>query len=207
MSNILFPSTHCTITGNSLTLTGTVCTQASDGSLILLGGATINGNTSIPLLRGATKILFNHYASVGNSGTSETDLYSDTLAAGQLAADGDKIDAEYGGTFVSSATATRQVRLKFAGNTIFDSGALTLSLSSAWTMYVNVIRVSATVIRYMISFTTEGAALSAYTSVGELTGLTLSGTNILKTTGQAAGVGAASGDITAIMGDVQYRPA
>ena len=34
----------------------------------------------------------------------------------------------------------------------------------------------------MITLTTEGAALSAYTSVGELTDLTLNGDNILKIT-------------------------
>ncbi len=56
----------------------------------------------------------------------------------------------------------------------------------------------------MVSFTTEGAALAAYTAVGELTGLTLSGTNILKITGQAAGVGAASNDIVAKMGQVKW---
>lgn len=153
------------------------------------------------------KTLFDHYANVGNSGTSETDLYSDTIAAGQLGANGAKLDAEYGGVFVSSATATRQIKLYFGGTAIFDTGALTLSLSSAWTMYVSIIRVSSSVIRYMVSMTTEGAALAAYTAVGELTGLTLSGTNILKITGQAAGVGAASNDLLGKMATVAYYPA
>ncbi len=159
-------------------------------------------NADLPI-----QTLFDHYADAGNTTTVETDLYSDTTAAGTLGANGDKIEAEYGGAFVSSGTATREVRLYFAGTAIFDTGALTLSLSSAWTMYVTLIRVSATVIRYMVSFTTEGAALSAYTAVGELTGLTLSGTNILKITGQAAGVGAATNDITAKLGTVQKVPA
>jgi len=140
--------------------------------------------------------IFNHFVDVGNATTVETDLYSDTIAASVLGTNGDKLEAEYGGVFVSSASATREVKIYFAGTAIFDTGALTLSLSSAWTAYVTLIRVSATVVRYMISFTTEGAALAAYTSVGEVTGLTLTGTNILKITGQAAGVGAASGDIT-----------
>lgn len=151
--------------------------------------------------------LFDHYVDAGNGTTVETDLYSDTTAAGQLANNGDKINAEYGGVFVSSGTATREVRIYFAGTAIFDTGALTLSLSSAWTCYVTIIRVSATVIRYMVSFTTEGAALAAYTAVGAVTGLTLSGTNIIKVTGQAAGIGAASADIVAKLGNVQYAPA
>jgi hypothetical protein len=74
-------------------------------------------------------------------------------------------------------------------------------------MYATLIRVSATVIRYMISFATEGAALAAYTAVGELTGLTLSNTNILKITGQAAGIGAATNDIVAKLGTLSWYPA
>lgn len=150
--------------------------------------------------------LFDHYVNAGNSGTAETDLYSVTIAAAQLAANGDKLRTEYGGAFVSSGTATRQVRIYFGGTLIFDTGALTLSLSSAWTVYVTIVRVSATVVRYMASFTTQGAALAAYTSSGEVTGLTLANTNILKITGQAAGVGAATNDIVARLGYVEFLP-
>lgn len=150
--------------------------------------------------------MFDHFASVGNVGTGEDTLYSDTTIASQLFANGDKIEAEYGGTFVSSATATREIKAYFGGTMIFDTGALTLSLSSAWTMFISIIRVSATVVRYMVSFTTEGAALAAYTAVGEVTGLTLSNTNILKITGESAGVGAATNDIVAMMGCVSYIP-
>lgn len=145
-----------------------------------------------------------HFADGSNVTTTETDLYSDTLSAGLLATNGDKIKADYGGVFVSSATATRQIKVYFGGTVIFDTGALTLSLSAAWVAQVTIIRVSATVIRYSISFTTEGAALAAYTSVGELTGLTLSATNVLKITGQASGVGAASSDIVAKMGSAAW---
>lgn len=180
---MLYPSAIFGITGSSLTLTA--------------AAQKIFGSHS----------LFDHYASVGNTSTSETDLYSDTIAASQFAANGDKIEAEYGGSFVSSATATRQVKIYFAGTAIFDTGALTLSLSSAWVVFVSIIRVSATVIRYAVSFATQGAALAAYTSVGELTGLTLSGTNILKITGTAAGVGAATNDIVAKLGSVAFKSA
>lgn len=146
--------------------------------------------------------LFDHFASIGNVTTGETDLYSDSIGGKILLQNGDKLSAMYGGVFVSSGTATREIKIYFGGTQIFDSGALTLSLSAAWTVYVEVIRVSATVVRYMISMTTEGAALAAYTAVGELTGLTLSNANILKITGQAAGAGAATNDIAAKMGSV-----
>ena len=151
--------------------------------------------------------LFDHFTNAGNITTGETDLYSDTVAAGQLAANGDKIQAEYGGVYVSSGTATREIKIYFAGTAIFDTGALTLSLSAAWTAYLTIIRVSSSTVRYMISFTTEGAALAAYTGVGNLGGLTLANTQVLKITGQAAGVGAASDDIVAQLGTVNYRKA
>lgn len=153
------------------------------------------------------KSLFDHFSDVGNIGTGEDDLYSDTIAAAQLANNGEKLEAEYGGVFVSSATATRQIRIYFGGTAIFDSGALTLSLSAAWDIYVTIIRVSASVIRYMVTMTTEGAALAAYTAVGEVTGLTLANTNVLKITGEAAGVGAATNDIVAKLASVEWKAA
>jgi len=171
----------------------------------------VAASTSVPTRAHADarygRALFDHYSTVGNSGTTETDLYTDTTAAGQFAANGDKIEAEYGGGFVSSGTATRQIKAYFGGTAFFDTGALSLSLSSAWTLYVTLIRVSSTVVRYMASLTTQGASSSAYTATGEITGLTLSGTNILKVTGTAAGVGAASDDITVKLGAVLFAPA
>lgn len=148
--------------------------------------------------------LFDYYTNAGNGTTVETDLYTSTTAANTLRLNGEKLSIEYAGSFVSSATATRQLKLYFGGTVIFDSGALTLSLSSQWVIYATIIRVSATVIRYLVSMTTEGAALAAYTASGEVTGLTLSNTNILKITGQAAGVGAATNDIVASMGTVAW---
>lgn len=166
-----------------------------------------NKTGTFALTNTAPTSLFDHYINAGNVTTGETDLYSDTIAASQLGANGDKLEAEYGGVFVSSATATREIKVYFGGTVILDTGTLTLTLSSAWTAYVSIIRVSATVVRYMVSLTTEGAALAAYTAVGEVTGLTLSNTNILKITGQAASTGAATNDIVAKLGNVVFVPA
>lgn len=169
---------------------------------------THNNLDSPPILLPAmSTVLFDHYASVGNITTGEDTLYSDTITQNTLLNNGDKLDIQYGGVFVSSGTATRQLKVHFGGTAIFDTGALTLSLSSAWTIYLTIIRVSGTVVRYMTSMTTQGAALAAYTSVGELTGLTLGNPNILKITGEAAGAGAATNDIVAYLGIVEKKPA
>lgn len=193
---LVFANTPTLVTPNIGAATGT--------SLNVSGSVT--GTTLVGKNTGNLAI-FDHYTNVGNTTTLETDLYSDTTAAGQLAANGDKLTAVYGGTFVSSGTATREVRIYFGGAKIFDTGALTLSLSAAWTTALTLIRVSGTVVRYSIAFTTEGAALAAYTAVGEVTGLTLANTNIMKITGQAAGIGAATNDIVAMLGNVNYLAA
>ncbi len=209
---LVFTSTAPALTLNNFLLGagGGAIKDAGFSVVPVANGGTASSSDIITPLYGRYTPLFDHFASVGNVGTGEDTLYSDTIAAAQLAANGDKLFIEYGGTFVSSATATRQIRLYFDATgaaLIFDTGALTLSLSSAWTMYVCIIRVSASVVRYSISLTTEGAALAAYTAVGEVTGLTLSAATVLKLTAEAAGVGAATDDIVAMMGSVAYSKA
>lgn len=184
---------------------GTRETTARGGLVEYENNVYVTNNSLVRYGLGGT--IFDHANDVGNVTTAETDLYSDTLAINTLAVNKDKVVAEYGGKFVSSGTATRQIKIYFAGTVILDTGALTLSLSSAWTVYVALIRVSSTVVRYECSLTTQGAALAAYTSCDELTGLTLSNTNILKITGTAAGVGAATNDIVAKMGFVEVKAA
>lgn len=178
-----------------------VTTHHVDG----IGSVKTGLSSSLPATVGGSKIDF--IADSGNVTTGETDLYTYTTPASSLGTNGDKWKAEFGGTFASTALETLRIKLYFAGTVIFDTGALTLSLASSWTMYVTIIRVSSTVVRYMVSLITQGAALAAYTSVGELTGLTLSATNILKITGQAAGAGATTNDIIAKMGTIDWFPA
>lgn len=211
----LAPVTDAGLTYNALTntlatttfvgaLTGNASTATALATSRTINGVGFDGTANIVIPVPTT--LFTHFADAGNATTAETDLYSDTLAAGQLSANGQTVEAEYAGVFVSSGTATRQVRLYFGGTLIFDSGTLTLSLSSAWTVYVTIIRVSSSVVRCMISMTTEGAALAAYTAYTEVTGLTLANTQVVKITGQAAGIGAASNDIVAKLGKLIWFP-
>lgn len=145
------------------------------------------------------------YTDGGNSGTTETDLFTYTVVANELSTNGDRLEAQWSGTFVSSGTATRQLRAYFGGTLIFDTGTLSISTSAAWDIYTTITRVSATVVRYAVSMTTQGAALAAYTASGEVTGLTLSSSNVFKLTGTAAGVGAASDDIVGKAGYVEKR--
>lgn len=151
--------------------------------------------------------LFDHFADV-TVGGAETDIYSDTTAASQLSANGQKLVGTYGGNFVTVGTELCQLKLYFAGTAIWDStGVAPTTGTTSWRINVEIIRVSATVVRYSVSLNTTGASGFAYCTVGELTGLTLSNTNILKITGVSSGVGSGSGDIVGKMSFVRFYPA
>lgn len=143
----------------------------------------------------------------GNSTTVETDLYSSVIATSTLATNQDYLEGRYTGTFVSSGTATRQVKIYFAGTQCFDTGALSVSASAVWRAEVTVIRVSNTVVRCSVALNTSGASLGSYTGYTEISSLNLTSNNyILKITGQAGGVGAATNDIVAKMSTIKWYP-
>lgn len=150
--------------------------------------------------------LVDHFADAGNSGTAETDLYSDILPAAIFNTNGDKIVATYGLSIVNS-TSTKQIKVYYSSNVIFDSTALTTSAAASCTIDVRMIRDSATSVRYTIRATATGTNTTAFAKTGTLSGLTLTGTTTLKITGTAAGSGAATNDIVAKLGTVEFRPA
>lgn len=195
------------IRGNSATDTGArrrLNFVDGDGITFTLTDDSTNEEVDVAVAS-SVKSLFDHYTDAGNVDTSETDLYSDTIVANQLSGNGDKLEASCSGVFVSSGTATRQLKVYFAGTAIFDTGALTLSLSSAWEIDINIIRVSNTTVRCAVSMFTQGASSAAYTAYTQVASLDLAATGyILKVTGTAAGVGAASNDIVAKMGYVRF---
>lgn len=173
----------------------------SDGHLSIRAG----GSTGILAKPGG--VIFDHFADVGNVDTGEDDLYSDTIPASTLSVNGDKLVAQYSGIFVSSATATRRLKAYFGGTLIYDSTALSLSVSADWDMSIIVIRESATVVRCSVKVNTTTASSAPYTAYTRITGLTLTNTNILKITGEAAGVGAATNDIVAKLSTVEWKSA
>lgn len=151
--------------------------------------------------------LFDQFAD-SSVGGAEADIYTNTTAANTFAVNGDKLLAEYGGNFVTVGTELTQLKVYFAGTAIWDStGVAPVTGTTSWRVFVDIIRVSSTVVRYSVSLTTTGATGYVYTTVGELTGLTLSGTNILKITGTSTGVGSGAGDIVGKMGYIMIQPA
>lgn len=146
-----------------------------------------------------------HYAGAANNGTAETDFFADPITPDVLESIGDKVEAHYGGKIAAHATATRRLRVYFDGILIFDSGAVTFALGASWAFYVTVMRSGMTTARYMVTLATASTSI-APASVGELTGLDFTLPIILKVTGQAGSAGAATGDIIAKLGYVEYKP-
>lgn len=142
----------------------------------------------------------------GNQTTAETDILVANLKGTTMGTNNDRVEGYASGIFVSSGTATRQVKGYFGGTQCFDSGALSITGSSNWFALVKLIRVSSTVVRCSVTFSTSGASLGSYTGSAEVTGLNLSADQIWKFTGTAAGVGAATNDIVAKQGAMDWMP-
>lgn len=173
---------------------------------LLVGAATAGGhavNRDTGDLR-FPHTLFDHFADVGSATTTETTLETDTIAAAQLSVNGQSIEFAYSGKYASAVT--KDIRLKFAGTTLLDTGALTITTGS-WGVKGVIQRVSATVIRWEATYTSDSstAADRSVFKQGEVTGLTLANTAVIAVTGQA-GTGGANNDIVAQRGKVKFAP-
>lgn len=145
------------------------------------------------------------YTDAWNTTTSETDIYSYSVPASTLDTNGHKIRAEYAGTCVNSSS-TKQIKVKFDGTTIFDSGASAVSASAHWYITVLGVRVSSTVIRFTVTFIGTGIAITSQTTYTSVTVTNFTSARILKLTGTAAWVWAATNDIVAREGIVEFIP-
>lgn len=139
--------------------------------------------------------IFNSCTDVGNTTTTETDLATDTTSANIFISTNDKITAFYSINIIGHATATRRIRVYFAGTAYFDSGNLACVTNDNWQIKVELVRTGTTTARMSVMMNTTNAAKTCYTSENDITSLTFTNTNILKVTGTAAGVGAATNDM------------
>lgn len=145
-------------------------------------------------------------ATTHTDGTEDT-LYTHTLQASQFSANGDKIAGMYQVAIVGHAISTDRIRLYVAGTAIFDTTALNFPLSAQLTLEFEVIRVSATVLRASVAATTSSATVIAYSQYVEITGLTLSNSQVVALKAIATGTNSAAGDVTAKLGTINWQPA
>lgn len=222
---------NATTYGGLITATQSVGAGASPTALLHIGAGTASENTAPVKVNAGTllttiepltietnangyyasSVALNRYSGggsivdftsdVNNSGTGETDLFTYTTKASTLAATGEKIIFDIGGTF-NDMTATGQLQFYFGGTNIGNTGALTISATGGWSAKIFIIRTGASTARSLVTVTTPGASTAIYTTETDLTGLTFTNTNIIKVTGTSGGAGGGSGDITAKLGTI-----
>lgn len=190
-SGLFQDSADATYSGTASTFTKLKVKQGGSSSTANVGGTT-----------------FDHFADANNGTTVETDIFSDTQPASLFATNGDKVEGHYCGVFVGDATSTQRVRAYFGGTLIFDTGALGVGITAAsWVLNIVCIRVSSSVVRCSAALNTSFATLNSYATYTEVTGLTLTNTQILKVTGTAAGATGGSNQITGKFSRTFFEPA
>lgn len=121
---------------------------------------------------------------VGNTSTGETDLASYTIAAGKLANDGDSVWFEASGTLAANVN-TKTIKVKFGSGsnlTVFTHAVTQNNVQ--WTLRGRVIRTGAATQKGYASSIIGGSGLlsNVVTNLNH----TLSGTSIIKVTGQSS---------------------
>lgn len=145
------------------------------------------------------------YADANNTSTTETDLYSYTIPASTLGTSGEKLQGIFGGSFLGS-TSSKRLRVYFNGTTIFDSTAVAVAANADWYVKVVGIRDSGNSMRFITEMVDSGMLAFTKTQYVQATSVTFSGSITFKITGTASGAGAASNDITAKVGVVEWKP-
>lgn len=152
------------------------------------------------------RVIDAQYADANNTGTSQTDLYTKTIAGVTLSANGASLEFDAAGT-VNDATATVDLQLLFAGNGIGGTGAVSISGIGTFTAKGRIIRTSSSTARVWTAISIPNSSTKYFETTAVLTGLDFTTSNILKITGQAGGGGGGSSDITGQMWHVNYNPA
>jgi hypothetical protein len=135
---------------------------------------------------------------VGNVTTGEDQLFSYTVPASTLSADGNSLHVRFAGTVASNGN-TKTLKAKF-GATTFATGIVTGSaITTSWTFDCYIIRTGATTQKCNCMLNTPDAeGISYYATAGE----TLSGTVSLVLTGE----GTATNDIVKQIAKVKFEP-
>lgn len=146
-------------------------------------------------------------ATTSTNGTFDT-LFTRSVVGGTFQNTGDTVRGRFVFKLIGSATATRQVRVNFAGSAIFDTGSVTTASTCQIVVEYEIMMISPTSVAYSATVIGPGMSAVVGPSAGTLTGLTLTGANALTATAAAAGTGAAGGDISILApGKVDWKPA
>lgn len=153
--------------------------------------------------------LFDHFADAGTGANStEQDLYSDTIAASTLLANGDMLMGHYSAQMLVHASNTRRIRVYFMGTAVFDTAALaTTAATRNYFCEWRCMRVSQTIVRVSgMAMATLGTTLlvqeARYTAITPASDLT--NTQIIKITGLNSGTD--TDGVKATSGKIMFVP-
>jgi hypothetical protein len=195
--------------------TGITSINSMTGPAITIQGGTgtsVSSSTNtvtvevVPSSTALAHTLDVQYVTQGNTGTSETDLFSYTLPANKLSVDGRTVNFEIDGE-VNDNTATAQIKLYFGGNTTLNTGAINISTANTgWRLKGYIVRTSSTTAHVTYELHAPGLATAVFVGYNNLTSLDFTAGNIFKITAQAGGAGGGNSDITAHSWQVTYKP-
>jgi lysophospholipase L1-like esterase len=201
---------------------GFLCRRASDGKVMMTAAPSGgSGVTSINSETGASQtiaagsgISINtasnthtitsyqypidvQYATVNNSGTSETDMYTKTVAANQMAANGNTINFEAWGIVTNDATNTIEIKAYWGGSSFMTTGAITAA-GGTWRMTGYIVRTGTNAGKVFAEITVPTASAKIYQGGSLYSGsFDYTTTNIFKITATAGGATGGSNDISA----------
>lgn len=148
--------------------------------------------------------LANRFTDVNNAaGGAETDLNSFIIPGNTLSSNGEYLIVEFSGTF-GGTTENRQVRLRFDGQLIFDTGLLNnvAHNNKTWNAKCLLIRTSATGVRHKTDFEFQdnGAGVSVWENhtSGDINITDFTGDRTVKSTGAAVTANNITGKILMI---------
>jgi hypothetical protein len=145
--------------------------------------------------------LFDRYTDETTSGLLQENLYTYTLPTGFLAENGDKIQFEFSGILTANTNFKRLYPI-FAG-TVLATGQTNVAAATDWTIDGYIIRVSNSIVRFAVEFTTTGDY--PIIESGEISGLNLTTTDYqLDLDGRSP---SAAGELTVHSGFATFYPA
>jgi hypothetical protein len=160
-----------------------VLVKYSDGTIKAVAQSSVSSTSPI-------QILSSQYTNVGNSGTSETDLMSNTISGGQLASDGDWIEIDGSFTYAANAN-TKSFKFKFGSYVATISSGFVTSSGGDVLFHAKIIRTGATSQKITLKFDPNNGTKVVFANASATE--TLASNVVLKFTGQSD---TASNDIT-----------
>lgn len=167
-----------------------ITSQSFEFAPTLFGLSAVNANGGFAQTKAGTQTTNNaniggtvyvNTTQTGNTALTETNAFSHSIAANTLTVNGSSIEFYAAGTFATSASVDKRVKVVYGGTTLFDSGALAVTVAADWNIRGAVIRTGAATQKATVTFECSDAALRAstdYTTPAE----TLSGAVTMKLT-------------------------